>query len=716
MNKLLKWVIAGIGIVVVVLVITAIVLPRMVDPNNYKQAIRTAVLKETGRELTIGGEINWTVFPWIGLDLSDLELSNRSGFGDRPMLKVGEAGLSVKLMPLFKRKVEIGKVSLTDVSAYLRRNADGQTNWEDLSENQAKTQSTSSSEDRGLDSFLVSGIEISNANVTWNDAGQITELTGFNLKATDIEPGRPFDLAGGFAVNLQPSQLVADIQFGGKVQSAANGSGYGIQGLFISLDGTQGPEGKAFALDMDVSANADIDFGSDRAALSDFVLTFNGLALNGRLEVTSLSGEPGFAGRLSLAELNPRKLMQSLGLEAPLTGDEGALSSLQAEMNFTGTANSANLLDLSGKLDQSSFKGFFKVSDFSHPRLAFDFELDGLNLDDYLTAGETEEADLTVEMFRGFSGGGDVRIGSLVFAGLTATDARMTISSDGKGIRLYPISAALYGGQHKGEVVIDASGSRPLLTTSQEFAGIRAEGLLRDLAGSGRLEGIGNFRLKVRTDLSNSRSTRESLSGDMGLSLRDGAIVGINVMETIRTAKSLLGKQQASAAKTGEDEKTEFSELTMTGVIEQGIFKSDDLMMRSPLLKMTGKGSVNLVDETIKYLITPELTGALEGIAGAGLDELAGVPIPVKLSGSLFEPDLSVDIVAALAGSQKARINEKKDKLIGKLLGGKDEADTGSPEDAAEQKDDPAKSLLKGFFGSKKDQAKKKDVADDGSG
>ena len=128
MNKFLKWVLAVVGIVVVLLVIATVVLPMVVDPNNYKEEMRTAVFEETGRELTIGGEIEWTVFPSIGLDLSDLELGNRSGFGDQPMLKVGAVRVSVKLMPLLGGKVEIGKVSLSDVSVNLSRKANGQNN------------------------------------------------------------------------------------------------------------------------------------------------------------------------------------------------------------------------------------------------------------------------------------------------------------------------------------------------------------------------------------------------------------------------------------------------------------------------------------------------------------------------------------------------------------------------------------------------------------
>ena len=72
MKRFLKWIFALVGIVIVLLVIATVVLPMVIDPNNYKEEISDAVAKKTGRDLTIGGEIKWTVFPSIGLELSDV--------------------------------------------------------------------------------------------------------------------------------------------------------------------------------------------------------------------------------------------------------------------------------------------------------------------------------------------------------------------------------------------------------------------------------------------------------------------------------------------------------------------------------------------------------------------------------------------------------------------------------------------------------------------
>jgi AsmA protein len=716
MNKFLKWLLAAVGVVVVLVVIAAVVLPMVIDPNDYKEEISTAVLDETGRELTIGGDIQWTVFPSLGLQLSDVSLGNLSGFGDQPMLDIGEAGMSVKLMPLFQRKMEIGEVKLSDVLINLRRNADGRSNWEDFTAARTEADPAPSDRGSGRGSLTVSGIQISNANVIFDDAGATTELKEFGLKASNIELGRPFDLQGGFSVNLQAQQLAGEVEFGGRVQSEASGESYGIEGLQISFNGTRGAGADLLALNMETRANATIDLTADTATLADFVFQLHDLSVSGGLEVSSVSSAPEFAGRLTLAEFNPKSLLQALGMEVPVTGTDAALTQLKADMSFAGSTKGANMRDLTVKFDQSTFKGNLKIDGFDAPKLAFDFEVDRLNADDYLpptstegsgesTAGDPGE-DLSVELFRGFTGGGDFRIGELVVAGLTATDVSLKMSSDGAGIRFFPVNALFYGGKHEGDIRIDARGDRPILSANLALTGVQSESLLQDLSGTARLQGAGDVSLNIRTDLTNSDTTLRALSGDLAMSMLDGAIVGIDVADTIGAVKMALGKQDEVVEASDDSQKTEFAELMMSGQFNEGVLSSNDLTMSSPLLRATGEGKLDLVSETIDYVLRPILTGEQ-----AGLGKLSGVPIPIKLSGNLYEPSISVDIVAAVAGSQKEMIKGKADELIGGLLGGEDDTGNADQQEGEEEKADPAKALLDGIFGKKKDKKK-----DDGGG
>lgn len=714
MKKFLKLIFGFIGVVIVLIVVATVVLPMVIDPNDYKDEISAAVAEKTGRDLSIGGEIKWTVFPTIGLELSDVTLGNPEGFGDQPMLDIGEAGISVKLMPLLKRKVEVGEVSMNDVSIYLSRKADGETNWQDLGGTGSDDPSSADS-GRGVSSFTVSGIEISNAKVTLDDVDQTTQLEQFDLKASNIKLGQPFNLQGSFTMNLPQDELAGDVKFGGLVQSAADGKRFGVSGLKISFKGKQGPAGDSVDLDASVTANADIDLTKDQAILSDFALNLYDLAVTGELVVSSLSAARSFTGQLNVAEFSPKALMQDLGMEPPSTQNDKAMTSLQADMKFTGSDDSADMQNLTVRFDQSTFNGKLKLVNFDFPKLAFDFKVDRLNLDDYSpveeatsqssTGSGTEEGDLSVDMFRGFTGGGSFSISELIVAGLTATDVSLKMSSDGKSVRFSPVDAKFYGGKHEGDITIDASGARPLMTANHGISGVQAESFLNDLTGTARLEGTGDFFLQIQTDLSNSRSVVESLSGDIGMSVLNGAFVGIDVTKTIGAVKAALGKQSEIVSESDQGQKTEFAELTMSGVFDRGILNSDDLLMQSPLLRATGKGSFNFVAETIDYVLKPVLIGE----AAENLGDLKGIAIPVKMSGNLYEPAIKVDVVSALAASQKEKVTKKADEYIGKLLGGEEDSEGADEEDGSSEKSDPASSLLKGLLGGKKKSDKDKD-------
>ena len=85
---------------------------------------------------------------------------------------------------------------------------------------------------------------------------------------------------------------------------------------------------------------------------------------------------------------------------------------------------------------------------------------------------------------------------------------------------------------------------------------------------------------------------------------------------------------------------------------------NDDLVILSPLLRIHGEGDVNLNDEQIDYLMTTELVATLLGQGGLGAEELIGIPIPIRITGAMEDPQFKVEIGKAIAESTK-RIGEK---------------------------------------------------------
>ena len=102
-----------LGAVLVLIVLVGVVVSLIFDPNDYKQEIAQAVEDRTGRELTLEGDLELKVFPWLKIGVGAAALSNAPGFGETSFASIDGAALSLKVLPLLSGKVAIGEASLS---------------------------------------------------------------------------------------------------------------------------------------------------------------------------------------------------------------------------------------------------------------------------------------------------------------------------------------------------------------------------------------------------------------------------------------------------------------------------------------------------------------------------------------------------------------------------------------------------------------------------
>jgi len=112
-------------------------------------------------------------------------------------------------------------------------------------------------------------------------------------------------------------------------------------------------------------------------------------------------------------------------------------------------------------------------------------------------------------------------------------------------------------------------------------------------------------------------------------------------------------------------------------------------------LRASGKGSADLNDETVDYLVIAKLVGTVEGQKGDAADELAGLEIPVRIEGPFTAPGIDVQLDEVL----KAKLDAKKDELKSKL---------GLDEDKAKADAEAEKKKLKADVDREKKELEKK--------
>ncbi len=119
-----------VGCIVVVLIAAVIALQLLVHPNDYKGRIQAAVLSSTGRQLSLPGNIHLAIFPALAVQFGPATLGNPPGFpSTQPFASIQRASLRVRLLPLLRRQLQVGRVEIDGLDLRLLKNAQGQGNW-----------------------------------------------------------------------------------------------------------------------------------------------------------------------------------------------------------------------------------------------------------------------------------------------------------------------------------------------------------------------------------------------------------------------------------------------------------------------------------------------------------------------------------------------------------------------------------------------------------
>ena len=703
--KLLKWLIGGLLLLVLFVGVGAAALVYLVDWNDFRDTIQNQTKKHTGRDLIIAGDLKPSVFPWVGVSIGDISLSNAQGFGDVPFAKMGSADVKVELMPLLKKEVNIRTVELQGLTLDLQRAADGTSNWDDLVNSSSAT-TTTESEDAGTEvevegdsaaiaALAVGGISIRDANVSWADAqaGTDAKLSNFNLKTGAIELTKPFDLSTDFNVSSNSMGLAAGVNGSGEVMIDIENQVYSLSGLKLTTNaqGQSLPDGK---LDAVLGANIMAKLADQTVSVKGLSLDALGLVLSGYVDVANLDTNPAVSGKLSSNEFSPLDLFATLGIEAPVTADPNVLQKASLSMDLDASPSSATLNDLTIKLDDTTFTGNASVPSLAGaiPPLRFDFGVDVIDLDRYLPpkaegpVGESGSAATTsapaatgdevialpLDMMRQLDVEGKFSVGSVKVMNLTTRDIAVPVTARSGRININDLKASMYAGQLNTSATIDATNDTPSYSVDMNLAGIEADPLLVDLLQKDSfLSGNGQFAANITTAGNTVNTIKAGLNGAFNTAFNDGSINGVNIGYQIRRAKAALSGQSLPEDQT--QVKTDFSALSVSGRFVNGVMQSDDLDMRSPLLRVGGAGQVDLPGEMVDYTMTTLITGSSQGQGGKDLEALKGVKLDIPIRGSF--DDLSANfagvilaamkenITSNLKGQAEARARAEADKL-----------------------------------------------------
>ena len=547
--------------------------------------------------------------------------------------------------------------------------------------------------------------------------GRATLALDLDKKAATLS-GLKLDLQGdaagvkGLALAVQAKKLVYSLA----------GQQFELDTLKLALSGKRGADPFELALDWpQLQVDAQQLKGS---ALSGRYKLAGATALAGTLRSAAPSGNfdalrlPGVV--LTLAgSAGPRKIDGTLKTDVLLRiGRQTlALERLDLAATMAGSSQQALQIALRGhagadaKAAQWAVDGALNSNRFeSHgsavlggavPQLKASARFDSLDLNKLLgpdkptpTAAAPADTPVQLDGLRAVNGQFNLVAKALAFRQYRVADARIDASLDNGTLRIARLAGQAWGGSLEGSGSAEARSQR--VTVKLAASGVNVNALLKDVAGKDLLEGTGRVSADLNTSGASLGALRSNLAGVAALELRDGAIKGINLARSMRQAKAALSGQKDASTQASATEKTDFSALSMTARIDQGVAHSDDLDVKSPFLRIGGAGRFDIGRGTLDYTAKATVVAAPAGQDGRDLAALRGVTVPVRLSGPFEAINWNIQWSGVAAAAVENKLKDKLAEKLGARIGGAPAAD-GSASAPASPKD-RLKDKLKGLF------------------
>ncbi len=655
-----------IGGLLALVIIVLLAVWAFVNPNDYKGRIAQAVKTSTGRELSLPGDIKLSVFPWIALELGPASLASPPGFGNAPFAAVRHAVLRVKLLPLLRRQLQIGRIRVDGLDLQLKKNAAGHGNWEDFGQNDTAAPSTGGGGGEALQDLA--GLVITDSRIRYQDlaiehlnldVGHVTAAAAvpihFGLDLITGHDSRPIRMDG---------ELVATLDWGAKR--------YRLSAL--QLKGSYAPRTGAAPVPFQLSVpDLNLDLAAQSLSAPKFSLELAAARIVGKIDGRGIVDAPIMTGSFQLAPLALRDYMIQLGVTPPVTRDARAFSRLTGSGNFFSGGNALRATELNMQMDDSTLRGSAEITNLDTLASSFDLALDRIDIDRYRSPASAASAppkplakpgERPTTSLKSLTTSGTMRIGAATIAGMKLTNLSIGVHAKDGIARIAPATAQLYGGQYSGAIVLDERTRESVLNVDQSMTSVDMARLLEDFAKTKRLSGRGNLNLHLSAHGQTGDELIKTSAGHIEANLANGALEGIDLWYEIKRAQSLL-RQQALPAGTSTG-RTAFDTFKASAEVSNGIATTKDLNIASALLHVTGQGLTNLVSKAINYDITATVLksapGAAQDVGGLTLAE-----IPVKVGGTIDHPTVRPDLEALARKRVQQELGKHKDELRQKL-------------------------------------------------
>ena len=695
-----------IGTIILVLIAAVVVFVATFNVNQYRGTIQSELEKRLDRKVALG-DMHLGIFP-PRLQVQNLSIADDPKFNDaKPFVEAQELDVSVKLLPLLSKSVEISSLSLQRPSVELIKDAQGTWNFSSITATQKPTPTQSKQQ------FSLGQLAVQDGQVAITDEQSRKPRVVYDhisLTLTDFVPDSPFSVEASVHFPGQGAQEIRLQGKGGPVHQ-------------------NDPAATPFRGSLDLK---DVSLAGFQKFLQTPALTGSDGVLSGHTNIASDAGSLSAVGQMTVEQLRVRGLEVGYPISADyevnddvasdlLRINKGAVKLGQTPLFVTGTVNMKSTpaeLDMNLKASNVSIAEIARLAAAAGVALAPGTTVNGIVNADIHARGPADKLSLN-----GTVAGRDIQASGkdipqpvqikAVNLALTPDEIRsdnFPVISGGTTVNTQ-FSLRNYTSKTP---LVDATLKAP----QAELPAILAMAKAYGVTGLDKLNGAGTLALDMHAagplQSITSNEIIRALNGNLNLNFNNVRYSGVDVGHQLASIGQFLNAAQSLQKDQGF---TNILKMTGSVVVRNGIAQTNNLQALLDMANVGITGNANLVSQALNLDVTAVLAKSFSqqvggtsigGYMNTALANNQGeIVIPATVTGTfqhpVFGPNVQKIAQMKLKGLMPSADNPLggASGILGNLLGQKNATPNQGQPSNTQQQPNPVDQILN-IFGKKK--------------
>ncbi|EOI1368547.1 outer membrane assembly protein AsmA [Serratia marcescens] len=274
-------------------------------------------------------------------------------------------------------------------------------------------------------------------------------------------------------------------------------------------------------------------------------------------------------------------------------------------------------------------------------------------------ASQVDDRQQNLEALRDFTAQLNLQAAQVTYRGMNVTQLAVTADNQRGLLTLHKLAGQLAGGDFSLPGTLDARGNKPVISVQPVLNQVELGTVLKAFDMPQMLTGKFSMNGDLTGDRLSSQAFERRWRGTAQLAMQDAQLHGLNIQQLIQQA--VARNDNSVRGQDSYQRYTEVKSVSAQASLNQGTVKLSGLTADSPLLALTGAGSINMPGKQCDMALNVRVTGGWQG-RGELIEQLQKTPIPLRVYGPWQQLNYQLQVDQVLRKTLQDRAKDALNK------------------------------------------------------